>query len=145
MAEMKLGNVTYTVGVVLATESIRLKTRLLKMVGGGVERLPEILSGRGLDATPEQKAKSDAASVAALTDILSKIEEDTVVELMETIVGYATVKRPSGDVESLTLDADFTENKDHLYPVMIFVLKEVLSDFFSGRGELGKQLKKLLV
>lgn len=143
MAEKKIGGRTYQVGHVLATDAIRLQARLLKIIGGGVERLPAIVAGMGKGATPEAKEKSNAAAIAALTDIFAKCDPDEVAQLISDIVAFAALKRPSGSYEAVDLDGDFTENKKDILPVCGFVLKEVLGDFFAGALASG-DLKKVV-
>lgn len=143
MAEKKIGGRVFQVGHVLATDAVRLQARLLKLIGGGVERLPTILRGVGKDADPALKEASNAAAVAALTDIFGKSDPDEVTRLIADIVAFATVKQASGSWGQVDMDQDFTEHKADLFPVVIFVLKEVLGDFFSGLPDSGK-LKQAL-
>lgn len=143
MAETEIGGRTYRVGVVLATDAIVLQARLLQIVGGGLDRLPVILGSRVEGATPEMRAMGDAAAVAALGDIFAKCEPKTVAKLVQDIVGYATIHRPSGAWEKVDLDGEFTENKADIFPLCLWVLREILGDFFSGLQASGA-LKKIL-
>lgn len=159
MAETKIGGRTFRVGTVLATDAIKLQVRLLKIVGGGVERLPIILAGmkrtktemdengnpvvKELPVDPEAKAKSDAAAVAALSDILSKADPEGVTQLLTNIVAMAQIQGDSKTWGTVDIDQDFTDHKKDLFKVVFFVLKEVLGDFFDGvpgAGDLGKAL-----
>lgn len=134
MAEKKIGGRTFRVGNVLATDAIRLQVRLLKIVGGGVDRLPVILAGMGDKgkANPELKAASDAAAVAALADIVSKADADEVTQLIGDIAGMAQLQTKSSAWETVDVDQDFTEHKRDLFPLLVWVLKEVLGDFFDA-------------
>lgn len=134
MAEKKIGGRTFRVGHVLATDAVRLQVRLLRIVGGGVDRLPTILAGMGErgKADPAAKAASDAAAVAALTDIFAKADPDDVTQLIVDIAGMAQLQTPSKTWEGVDLDQDFSDRKADLFPLLAFVLKEVLGDFFSG-------------
>lgn len=143
MAETEIGGRTYRVGVVLATDAIVLQARLLQIVGGGLDRLPVILGSRVEGATPEMRAMGDAAAVAALGDIFAKCEPRTVAKLIQDIVGYATIHRPSGAWEKVDLDGEFTENKGDIFPLCLWVLREILGDFFSGLLASGA-LKKMM-
>jgi hypothetical protein len=145
MAEKKIGGRTFRVGNVLATEAIKLQLRLLKIVGGGVDRLPTILAGMGKkgEVDAEAKAASDAAAVAALGDIFSKCDPDVVTQIISDIVEMAQLNNPSGAWETVNIDQDFTQKKGDLFPVIIFVLQEVLGDFFSG-SQVNGNLKKFL-
>lgn len=143
MAEKKIGGRLFQVGNVLATDAIRLQARLLRILGGGVDRLPVILAGAGKDAKPEAKEASNAAAVAALSDIFSKCDPDDVTALIGDIVGFASLKAPSGSWMKADLDGDFTDRKADIIPVCGFVLQEVLGDFFGGALAAGG-LKKLV-
>ncbi|UQS95086.1 chaperone protein [Pseudanabaena phage Pam3] len=145
MAEKKFGNRTFQVGDVLATEAVELQCRFLQIVGGGVDRLPTILAGAG-DAAQEAKDASSAALVAALADIFSKCEPKRVTGFIKDVVGYCQIMRPSGSWEQVDLDGEFTqkEHRRDLYPVVLWALQEILSDFFAGllaNGALQKVLR----
>lgn len=137
MAEKKIGGRVFQVGHVLATDAVRLQARLLRIIGGGVERLPAILAGAGSEATPEAKERSNAAAIAALADIFGKCDPEEVVRLLGDIVAFAQIKQPSGSWGTVDLDTDFTSHKADLFPVAVFVLKEVLGDFFGGLAGAG--------
>lgn len=135
MAEKKIGGRTFRVGTVLATDAIKLQVRLMKVIGGAVDRLPVILAGMGKkgEANPEAKAASDAAAVAALADIFNKANPDEVARLFSDVVGMAQMNGPSGSWEAVDIDTCFTgQHMKDLFPVATFVLKEVLGDFFGG-------------
>ena len=134
MAEKKINGKTFRVSHVLARDAIKLQVRLLKVIGGGVDRLPTIMAGMGKKGKddPEAKAASDAALVAALADIFSKCDPDGVVDLLDNIAAFAQVNTSSGAWNAVDIDQDFTSSKKDLYPFIGWVLKEVLGDFFSG-------------
>lgn len=132
MAETKINGREFQVGEVLATDALKLQMRLMKIIGSGVDRLPVILKGVGEKATKAEKDASNAAAVAAFTDIFVASDPDEIVKLVSDIVRLATVKRQSGAREQVDIDLDFTQNKSDLFPLVVFVLREVLGDFFSG-------------
>jgi hypothetical protein len=140
MAERKINGREFQVGQVLATDAVLLQARLMKVIGAGVERLPVILKGAG-DASEADKEASRAAAVAAFTDIFANSEPREMVSLISDVVGFATVKRKSGVFEKVDMDLDFTSDQGSLYPVAVFVLQEVLSDFFTGLRASGSQVK----
>lgn len=144
MAEKKFGKRTFRVGEVLATEALTLQARLLQIIGGGLERLPVILEGIGKEATPEAKTASNAAAIAALMDVFGKCDPAKVVGLISDTIALASIQRPSGAWEAADLDGDFTAFKSDVIPVVQFVLKEVLGDFFSGALASGALAKKAL-
>ena len=141
MAEKKIGEHTYKTGVVRATDALKLKARLLKILGNGAKQLPVILRGRGDKATDVEKEKSDNAAVQGLQDIFEAVEPDEFVSIISDIVGLAQVHRPSGTWDQCDLDGQFTQHKGELYPVVLFVLQDVFGDFFTGLAGLGNQVK----
>ena len=142
MAQKKIKGKQYQVGVVLATDAIKLQTRLLKVIGGGIDRLPIILAGVG-DVSLEKKEASNAAAIAAFTDIFSEADPDEMTQLISDLVSVATIKRPSGSWEQVDLDGDFTDDKSALIPVIVFVLREIFGDFFTGVLENGSLSKEM--
>lgn len=145
MADKKINGRQFKVDQVLATDALRLQMRLLKVIGAGIDRLPTILGGVGNSATEEQKAASNAAAVGAFTDIFVSGNADEMTTLIKDVVEMSMIKRPSGVYENVELDADFTQHKSDVIPLVIFVLKEVLGDFFSGAlasGNLGSAITK---
>lgn len=144
MAEKKIKGATYKVEPMLALDAVKLQARLLKVLGGGIDRLPEVLAGAGSKATPEQKEKSNAAAVAAFTDIFVKGDPDEMANLIKDVVEVAMVKRPSGSYEQVDMDGDFTGNMGAMFQVVVFVLREVFGDFFTdvlANGNLEKITK----
>lgn len=132
MAIKKISGREFQVGAVLATDALRLQFRLLRIIGGGVDRLPTILAGVGQAEGSEVKEKSNAAAVAAIADMIAKADPEDAVKLMGDIAGMAQIKQPSGSWGTVDLDQDFTERKGDLFPLLAFVLREVLGDFFAG-------------
>ncbi|QIG74967.1 hypothetical protein EVC26_048 [Rhizobium phage RHph_I72] len=148
MAEQKIGTRTFRVQEVLATEALMIQARLIQIIGGGVDRLPEILAGVGSDKSEEAKAKSNAAMVGALADIFTKAEPRKTVQLISDLIQYAEVLQPSGAYGRCDVDVDFSSKADRksLYPVLGFVLKEILGDFFGdvlATGTLQKIIRDL--
>lgn len=149
MAERKIAGREFKVGTVLATEALRLQFRLMAVIGSGTsdgdgtERLTIILGGLGEEADPEEKLKSNAGALAAMSKVFVHADPDEMTQLVADVVSYAAIKRPSGSYEKADLDGDFTEEKGALIPLCVFVLQEVLSDFFTELRDSGKQLTKL--
>ena len=145
MAERKINGRDYQVGAVLATDAVLLQARLMKVIGAGVERLPDILKGAGSNASDADKEKSRAAAVAAFTDIFANGDPQEMVNLVRDVVQIATVKRGnSTNYEQVDMDLDFSSKSGDpgsLYPVAVFVLQEVLGDFFTGLRVSGNQVK----
>ena len=123
----------YRVDTVLATKALLLKARLLKIAGGAMDRLPAILAGRGKDDGDETASVSDSAALAALGDMLSKIDPVDVVQIIGDVVALGSIQ-PHGSTgwHKANLDAHFSDRKADLYPVVIFTLRETFGDFFTG-------------
>lgn len=144
MAEKKIKGKTYKVDPPLASEAIKLQARLLKAFGSAIDRLPVILAGAGSRATPEDKEKSNAAAIAAFTDIFVNGDPDELTVLIKDTVEIARVMQPSGSYRSVDMDGDFTGNLPAMIPVAVFVLREVFGDFFTevlASGGLGTTAK----
>ena len=125
-----------------ATEALKLQARLMRAAGGLAEKLPSILASRKEGATDEEKAKADAEALSAITGIFDKLSPDEFATLVGDIVSLASLHRPSGGYEAMDLDMDFSSNLGAIIPVVIFVLKEVFGDFFSGALASGSRAMK---
>lgn len=144
MAEKKINGRVYRADRVLATEAVRLQARLLRIIGGAVDRLPDIMAGMGSKKDEAAQQKSNAALAAALADMFAKADPDEVTQLISDIVGYASLQAPSKVWEQVDLDGVFTQHPEDLYPVVAFVITTVLGSFFSalpGIGSLPKAVK----
>ena len=130
MAEKKIGGKTFRVEAMLATEAVMLQACLMRLLGGAVARLPEIMRGRGEGASAEAIAASDAAAVGALTDIFTKVEPAEMVNLLVTIISVAQIKQASGQYVSVDFDREFSGNLKDGYALAVFVLQEQFGDFF---------------
>jgi hypothetical protein len=145
MAEKKINGQTYKVEKMLATDAVKLKLRLLKTIGAGVDQVPAILAGAGSKATPEQKEKSNSAAIHAFTEIFVKADPDEMTDLIKDILEVAMIKREgSGTYDQVDMDDDFTDDLAAMIPVAVFVLRETFGDFFTGLlapGNLAKLAK----
>lgn len=144
MAEKKIGKPgrVFSTHPIKAFDAIVLQARLMKVLGGAIDRLPTILAGAGSDVPPEAKAASDAAAIAAIADIFTKVEPTQLATLIKDVVELAAIKRPSGSVEQVELDVDFEGHQGDIIPVVVFVLREQFGDFFGDVLASGN-LKKL--
>lgn len=138
MAERKIGQKTFKVEPLLATEAIKLQARLLKVIGPALDKLPSILGGwkKG------DEAASNAAAIAAFTDIFTSSDPDEIMALVRDICEVAMVKRPSGAYDPVSFDGDFTGNLGDIIPVAVFVLQEQFGDFFGAALASGKAAPK---
>lgn len=137
MAEKKINGRIFRVGQTLATETLILKARLLKVLGPAGERLGDVFAGLGTNASEDAKAKANAAAIGALASIFAESDPRAVAMLVKDVVEIAQIRRPSGDYGPVDLDGDFTEHKGDILPVAVWVLREEFGPFFSGLQENG--------
>lgn len=138
MSERKIGGKTFKVEPLLATEAIKLQARLLKVVGPALDKLPAVLGGR----VKGDGVASNAAAIAAFTDIFARADPDEIMELVRDVCEVAMVKRPSGAYDPVSFDGDFTGNLGEIIPVAVFVLQEQFGDFFGAALANGKAVPK---
>lgn len=142
MAEKKINGRTFKTEPMLAMDSLVLQARLLKAVGPAVAKLGDVLKGRGENATPEQKAASDAAAIGAFSALFANSEPRQLAELIKDIIEVAMIKGDSGEYRQADFDGDFTGQQKDIIPVVMWVLGEQFGDFFAGLPGIGN-LKKL--
>ena len=136
--EKRIGGEVYRYVPILASESLRLRIKLLKLLGSALDRLPEILRGASPGASQKDIDAMNEGVVKALGDIFAKVDPDSGTELIRQIVEIAQVKRPAG-YDQVQMDLDFTDRPDELLPVVGFVLKEVFGNFSQGVQGTGLQ------
>lgn len=141
MAEQKINNREFSVNDVLATDAIMLQARLMRIIGPAVETLPSMLATASTATDGDLSNEAKAALITAVASVFEKNDPETVQKLIVDIVSMASVKRQSGEVAPVIIDLDFAGDAGSIYPVMFFVLKTVLADFFTGALEAGKQMK----
>lgn len=131
MAEKKINGKTYKVERILAKDSLVLKARIMQILGGGISRLPEIMQGAGGNKGAEAEAKSNAAAVAAFTDIFVNGDPVKMADLVQDVAERAFIQTETGSWESVNIDRDFTGDDKGLFELVVFVLKEVFGDFLT--------------
>lgn len=129
MAEKKIGGKTYRVAPVLAFESIKLKAKLMKVLGGGISKLPKILANSGKDKTEEHSQAANAAAMEAFTEVFVNGDPDQMANLIKEVAEIAEIQSESGVYNQVDIDRDFTGNEQGLFELCFFVLKEVFSGF----------------
>lgn len=133
MAEKKIGSRTFKTEDLLATEAIKLQARIMRFVGPAVEKLPVIFAGRGTKASDDQRVASDAAAVKAISDIFANAEPDAVAQLVADVCEMAHVSYDGRNYDRIVFDQEFSGgNLKDVIPVVTFVLREALGDFFSA-------------
>jgi hypothetical protein len=140
MADKKINGRTFKVEPILAIQALELQGRLVKVLGPAMGRLPEVIR-----LASDKNADQTLANVAALQitmDVFSNISSREYSELIRDIVELAKVQGPSGHFDQVDLDGVFTGDLGSLYPVVIFVLQEQFSDFFSGLLGNGNRARK---
>lgn len=131
MGERKFGDKTFKVEPLLATNAVRLQARLFKVAGPAIDKLPEVLAGAG-KADADAKARSDAAAIAAFSEIFNRSDPDEIAELVKDVAETAMIKQASGSYTQVDFDQVFTGNSAIMFPVLVWILKEHFGDFFSG-------------
>ncbi|WP_198665047.1 phage tail assembly chaperone [Tropicimonas sp. IMCC34011] len=129
MAEKRINNTTYRVGRVTAPEALRMKVRIGKMLGPGLEDMVLAVAA-GVSDDMDVKAKANAAVMSAVGMAFERCDPDAVVQLAGEIVAKSEWKAPSGDWTTTDFEGDMTERPADLYPLIGFVLKEALGAFF---------------
>ncbi|QIG68888.1 hypothetical protein EVB71_036 [Rhizobium phage RHph_Y55] len=137
MAEAKIGSRTFKVQPMLATKALVLQGRLFKALGPAVSKFGEMLKTRGDDVPLEQKEAAQSAALAALGEVLSKLDPHEYASLVGEIISTAQIQRGNGQYMPADLDGDFSENIDEILPVVLFVLKVQFGPFFKGLPGLG--------
>jgi hypothetical protein len=132
MSEKVIGDRTFKAGMVLATDAIKLQIRLVKLIGPALETLPDVFAGRADGASPEDQEKANAAAIRAIAGIFDKADPDAVVGLMKDIFAHAMVSPNKGQsYEEVSFDHEFSgPGAKNLFPALVFILREVLGDFF---------------
>lgn len=139
MAEKKIGDRTFKCDAMLAFEALKLQARLMKVIGGALDKLPAIIAGTRNRGDPVAEAASDAAAVGAFGDIFMKSDSTDIATLVKNIVEVAEIKGSSGQYRKVDLDGDFTDHLADLVPVVVFVLQVQFKDFFSAVLVIGNQ------
>lgn len=137
MSEKLIGERTFIVEPMLATTSLLLKARIMQLIGGAAGRIPEIVRGAGPNASDDEKRASDAAAVAAFTDIFTNGDPAQMVKLVTDICEIAKLRTATEDIVSVNFDRDFTGKEIDMFHLVIFVLKEVFGDFLDAALGLG--------
>lgn len=141
MAEKKINGRTFKTEPMLAMDSLVLQGRLFKAVGPAIAKLGDVLKGRGENATPEEKAASDASAIAAFAAIFSNSEPKQLAELIRDVIEVAMIKGDSGDYRQCDFDGDFTGQQKDIVPVVMWVLGVQYGDFFAGLPGIGNLAK----
>ena len=139
MAEKKIGGRTFRCSPMLATDAIKLQVRLVKFLGGAVERLPEIVQGASKGASEAQRAQANAKAIGMLVDLIGKSDPDEVARLLSDVVSLAQIRRESGEYHDADIDGDFVGRPGDMFEVVLWVLQEQIGPFFSGLQAIGGQ------
>lgn len=143
MAEKKINGRTFSVGRVLATQSMVLKARLAKTAAPVFAVLPNVLGSVG--ASDSDKEAAGVKLIAALSELFGQGEPEVIAALFKDVCELASIRRDSGSVDQVDFDGDMTEHEADIIPLVAFVLQELFGDFlsgFRGIGSLGKLIKK---
>lgn len=137
MSEKKINDRIFKVEPLLATKSMLLKARILKLLGPAAARLGEILAGAGGNKGEEDEKRSNGAALAAIGEILTGMDPEDMTELVKDVCEIAMIRRPSGVYDRVDFDGDFTGHDADIVPVILFVLKEQFGAFFTALPAFG--------
>lgn len=142
MAEKKINGRNFIVEPMLATRGLVLKARLMKVAAPVLSVLPDVFAGAAAEG--EAKEAANFKAIAAFGELFGKGDPEEVASLIKDICEVAQIRAPSGEVHQVDLDAHMTGHDADIPPLVIFVLREQFSDFFSGLRGIGNlgSLKK---
>ena len=115
----------YEVKPLLATETVMLQTRLLKIVGPGMEELKELLSG-----STDEMMKAQVA-LAGMGKIFADCDPRAVTTFIKDVVESCKIKRESGQTGDVIMDVDFSGKTNELFKLLFFALKDMFGEFFT--------------
>lgn len=142
MAEKVINGTVYKIDQPLASTVLVLQARLAGIAGPLVEKLPKIMAVAAGTTSEAEKAAANAELISAVTDIFKTVSPSDWMSLVKDIVELGKIKRQSGAYDPIDLDGDFTGSLSNLIPVLVFFLKEVFGDFFTGLRGVGSHLKE---
>ena len=142
-ATLSLGELAVSIPAGTAFDNIRLKARVLKVMGPGGEALPGAIGElRALMGGDGSVLDTDLSALSGLGGVVGRIfadsDPDAVAALIRDVVQDA--KRDSGGVMvPLNMNADLAP--EHIYPLFWACLKVRLGPFFKGFGTTPRQGK----
>ena len=144
MSEKKINGRFFKAGEALATDSIRIQIRLMKLVGPALEKIPVLFAARAAGASEAQKVEANNAAIGAISTIFADASPDAVVALIEDVLKLGMISYDGkGAWDEIDLDQEFSgANQKDLIPALVFILQETLGDFFSGALASGNQAMK---
>lgn len=144
MSEKKIGTRYFKAGDALATDSIRIQIKLMKLIGPALDKIPLIFSARAPGSTEAQKNEANNAAIGAIAGIFGEANPDAVVALIEDVLNLGMISLDGkGAWDEIILDQEFSgSNQKDLIPALVFILQETLGDFFSGALASGNQAMK---
>lgn len=149
MAERKIANMEIRVDRPLATEALKMQARLAHAMGGDISDAVTVFAdAMGVigvfqnipDDAPEKDKEAGRAAMikvggqvaSVVIGVFDRLSPEQYASLVSDIIGMAKIKRPSGQYDQADLDGDFSDNLAAIIPVVVFVLKSVFGDFFTG-------------
>ena len=128
MADKKIGGNYYRVQPILATEALRLQVRLLNIAGPAVKALPAVLAARK-DAT--NVAGAEQAGLEAIAAVFTTADPDRVQQFITDVCEKAEISEDGKSYDALIFDHHMSDDQKSIIPLTLFVLKELLGDFFT--------------
>jgi hypothetical protein len=137
MAEKKINGRLFKTEPLLATQSMLLKARLLKILGPAVPKLVEAFQARVEDKSAEGEQRSNLAALAAFSEIFTGVEPEVLAGLVKDICEIAQIRRDNGQYFPLDFDGDMTGHDGDVPALVIWVLTEQFGSFFKGLPAFG--------
>jgi len=132
MAETKINGRQFSCSPLPAGEAIELYAELMEVAGPAASKLPAIIVSL-TGGAEHGRIMADVATLEAFSAIVKASGAPRVRALVAKIVAIASIRRPSGAVETCDLDGDFQGDLKDVLDVVRFVLREQYYDFFLGR------------
>ena len=124
--QIEINGRQYEVKQLLATQTVMLQARLLKIVGPGMEELKVLLSGNIDEMMQAQVA------LAGMGKIFADCDPRAVTGFIKDVVESCRVKRrDSGQMGDVIMDADFSGKTNDLFKLLFFALKDMFGEFFT--------------
>lgn len=122
--QIEINGRQYEVKQLLATQTVMLQARLLKIVGPGMEELKMLLSGNVDEMMQAQVA------LAGMGKIFSDCDPRAVTGFIKDVIESCKVRRESGQMGDVIMDADFSGKTNDLFKLLFFALKDMFGEFF---------------
>lgn len=144
-----IGSNEYSVTPLPTTQAIRLKSRLLKLVGPTISQAMSAVDIKEGESILDANVDGSALG-SAVESLFTRLDEDTVLNLVKELIRPVQVVTADAAGEKVVLDFNkdtyfdtfFSGRLDEMYKVVFFVLEVNYKSFFGGEG-IGSLLGKM--